>query len=296
MNGVAVIDRLTIDCIYSDFKEFPKKGEEIYTKGFSVSLGGGACVIPIKLSSMGVPARFGTFLGNDDLSNTARNLLGKTGFSEIHNFYSGSKVPVIYSTIFSSSDDRGILSYDEGINEEILSDDEIYKFFKGARICFAPKRTEVVKKLHDDGAIIVYDSHWEEGQSIFDYIPILQYADFFTPNDKEAMALTDTDNAEDALSVLSEYTKNPIVKTGKDGCIAKINDEIIHFPTLKTEAVDTTGAGDNFLAGLTFGIYHNLPVEKCIALANIAGALSTTAYGCYNAQYDLNDYLKRDEI
>lgn len=291
MNGVAVIDRVTVDCIYSDFKKYPRKGEEICTKDFSISLGGGACVIPIRLSKMGLPVRFGTFLGKDSLSGFAKDLLEKSKLENVHNFYHGDECPVVYSTVFSSADDRGILSFDAGIDESILTDDELYDFFTGSHVCFAPKRESVVKRLHNEGSIIIYDSHWVEGQTLDDYKNVIRYADFFTPNDKEAMALTGTNSPEDALRILCDYTINPIVKTGKKGCIAKIGKEIKYFPCRRVNTVDTTGAGDNFLAGLTFGICHRMSLERCVELANVAGALSTTGKGCFAADYDLNDYL-----
>lgn len=288
MKTVAVIDRVTLDCIYADFPRYPEKGEELLAGTFSLTLGGGACVVPVRLSKMGVPARFGTFLGNDLLSDTARRLLSDFGVANVHNFYTGDKSPVIYSTVFTTPDDRGILSYDAGVNE--IPEDELYEFFKGADICFAPKNEAVVKRLKSDGAVLLYDSHWEEGQSLADYIPIIKHADFFTPNDKEAMALTGTDTAEDALTALSEYTKCPIVKVGKRGCIAKLGGEIKSFPAYPAKTVDTTGAGDNFLTGLAFGICHGFSAERCIRLANFAGAKSTEAHGCYAAEYDLNKY------
>lgn len=39
MNGVAVIDRVTIDCIFSGMAGFPG-AEELYTDRFSMTLGG----------------------------------------------------------------------------------------------------------------------------------------------------------------------------------------------------------------------------------------------------------------
>ena len=42
MNGVAVIDRVTIDCISPAWPGFPGAGEELYTDRFSMTLGGGA--------------------------------------------------------------------------------------------------------------------------------------------------------------------------------------------------------------------------------------------------------------
>ncbi len=290
-NEVAVIDRITIDCIYSDFEDFSSSGEEKYTKNFSLTLGGGACVSVSRLADMGVPTRFGTFLGKDRLSKFASQLLEEFNLKNAYNFYKGDKSPIVYSTVFSKKSDRNILSFDEGIDESILTDEEIYNFFKDCKICFAPKRESVLKKLKADGTLIVYDSHWVENQTLSDIQNIIKYADFFTPNDKEAMALTNTATPTEALKAMSYHTKNPIVKTGKNGCLAIINSEIVNFPAPNVDCVDTTGAGDNFLAGLTFGLYRELPKEKCIELANIAGALSVTKKGCYSAKYDLNKYL-----
>ena len=68
MNGVAVIDRVTIDCIFSGMAGFPGAGEELYTDRFSMTLGGGACVTPVRLGNMGVPVRhlFGSGLAQQN--------------------------------------------------------------------------------------------------------------------------------------------------------------------------------------------------------------------------------------
>ena len=101
MNGVAVIDRVTIDCIFSGMAGFPGAGEELYTDRFSMTLGGGACVTPVRLGNMGVPVRYGTFLGQGLLSKTAETLLQKYKVQNLHNFYDGDGEPVIFSSVFS---------------------------------------------------------------------------------------------------------------------------------------------------------------------------------------------------
>lgn len=148
------------------------------------------------------------------------------------------------------------------------------------------------EKIGPGGTKIVYDTHWEEGQTLEDHLPILRLADFFTPNDKEAMLLTGTDSPQAALDALCNYTAQPIVKVGKDGCITRIHGKTEHFPAGEATPVDKTGAGDNFLAGLVFGVYHGCSVAECIQLANIAGGKSTETFGCYDAPYDLRTELK----
>ena len=255
MNGVAVIDRVTIDCIFSGMAGFPGAGEELYTDRFSMTLGGGACVTPVRLGNMGVPVRYGTFLGQGLLSKTAETLLQKYKVQHLHNFYDGDGEPVIFSSVFSFPSDRSIMTFDAGLGENLLT-------------------------------------HWEEGQTLDDHLPILRLADFFTPNDKEAMLLTGTDSPQAALDALCNYTAQPIVKVGKDGCITRIHGKTEHFPAGEATPVDKTGAGDNFLAGLVFGVYHGCSVAECIQLANIAGGKSTETFGCYDAPYDLRTELK----
>ena len=212
MNGVAVIDRVTIDCIFSGMAGFPGAGEELYTDRFSMTLGGGACVTPVRLGNMGVPVRYGTFLGQGLLSKTAENLLQKYKVQNLHNFYDGDGEPVIFSSVFSFPSDRSIMTFDAGLGENLLTDAQVYDFLHGADVCFAPRRPDVVKKLAREGTKIVYDTHWEEGQTLEDHLPILRLADFFTPNDKEAMLLTDTDSPQAALDALCNYTAQPIVR------------------------------------------------------------------------------------
>mgnify|MGYP002348384828 CR=1 FL=1 len=63
----------------------------------------------------------------------------------------------------------------------------------------------------------------------------------------------------------------------------------------RTISIDTTGAGDAFVAGLLFSLAaHGLPqnaqsLEKSITLAQTCGALATTAKGAMTALPRLSD-------
>jgi sugar/nucleoside kinase (ribokinase family) len=47
----------------------------------------------------------------------------------------------------------------------------------------------------------------------------------------------------------------------------------------QVEAVDGTGSGDAFAAGLIYGKLAGWPLERAVQFANAAGALATTAVG-----------------
>ncbi|MFZ5270932.1 aminoimidazole riboside kinase [Enterobacter asburiae] len=81
-----------------------------------------------------------------------------------------------------------------------------------------------------------------------------------------------------------------LVTQGKEGVIAWHDGTVKHYPATPVECVDTTGAGDAFVAGLLFGLAAGQDLTPVIALAQRCGALATTAKGAMTAlpwQHDL---------
>ena len=81
-----------------------------------------------------------------------------------------------------------------------------------------------------------------------------------------------------------------LVTQGKEGVIAWHDGAVRHYPATPVECVDTTGAGDAFVAGLLFGLAAGQDLTPVIALAQRCGALATTAKGAMTAlpwQHDL---------
>lgn len=291
-SGVSLLCPLTLDCIFSGVSRFPKNGEEVYADSLQMTLGGGSCVAAMRLFTAGIPVSMGTFWNGGLRSEIALRLSETLGFRcALHNLYDGDKDPVLFSSVFTDERERNIVTYDTGISEASFSAKVIYDFLKGAKLSVAPQCPEAVKALHEDGTKLLYDVHWAEGQTLKTHAEILKYADVFTPNAKEAMALTETVTPEAALHALCDYTAFPIVKLGKQGCIAKIDGKMRSFLPPVAHTVDTTGAGDNFLAGLLFGLYQDANIEDCIRIANAAGAASTESFGCFGASYDLWQFL-----
>ena len=69
-----------------------------------------------------------------------------------------------------------------------------------------------------------------------------------------------------------ELTKTPIdavVTLDADGAYARFGDEEFLMPTQKIEAVDSTGAGDNFLAAFLVARRQGLSVRQALAVGNV---------------------------
>ena len=81
-----------------------------------------------------------------------------------------------------------------------------------------------------------------------------------------------------------------LVTQGKEGVIAWHDGTVKHYPATPVQCVDTTGAGDAFVAGLLYGLAAGQDLTPVIALAQRCGALATTAKGAMTAlpwQHDL---------
>jgi sugar/nucleoside kinase (ribokinase family) len=51
---------------------------------------------------------------------------------------------------------------------------------------------------------------------------------------------------------------------------------VAEYPAYRVKTVDTTCAGDAFVAGFLFGVVSGRPLDEAVRLGNAAGALCTT--------------------
>lgn len=84
-----------------------------------------------------------------------------------------------------------------------------------------------------------------------EFLALAEGADLLLPNADEAVALTGASDPAAAAHELARRFPEVVVKLGADGSLWTDGDEEVSAPvTVATEAVDTTGAGDAFAAGL----------------------------------------------
>lgn len=70
-----------------------------------------------------------------------------------------------------------------------------------------------------------------------------------------------------------------IITLGEKGALYCINNQIKVSPSLKSEIVDPTGAGDIFYGAFTYAIANDWDVEKAVKYGNIASGLSLKTIG-----------------
>jgi fructokinase len=120
----------------------------------------------------------------------------------------------------------------------------------------------------------------------------LQSADVVKLSVEELAFLTDDVPVSVGLDTLMARcpARLVLVTQGKEGVIAWHDGTVKHYPATPVQCVDTTGAGDAFVAGLLYGLAAGQDLTPVIALAQRCGALATTAKGAMTAlpwQHDL---------
>ncbi|MGY3438458.1 MULTISPECIES: ribokinase [unclassified Marinovum] len=116
---------------------------------------------------------------------------------------------------------------------------------------------------------------------------VIDRIDMLVLNAVEATQLT-----EALGTALKDMTVPDIVVTlGADGCHhydnASGTDQ--HYPGIKVEVVDTTGAGDTFTGYLVAGLDRGMPMQQAIQRAQRAGAMMVTRQGTADVIPDLKD-------
>lgn len=93
---------------------------------------------------------------------------------------------------------------------------------------------------------------------------------------------------EAARAMLTVLDRPVLVRAGAEGAYFvrpagtapnACNEDALHIPTPRVEAIDTNGAGDAHSGVLAASLAQGIPMERALLLANCAGALSTTAVG-----------------
>lgn len=298
MSFIAGAGATNVDLLYEDMPKIPDVGEEIYTDKFSCQLGGGLPATLINIGRLGIESKIATELGGDMFSAFASEQY-KMNNVEPMNIYKGSSIPLNITSAIILKDDRSFITYGKGsIEPDDEAKESFYNMAHGAKICLMQPGgfIEVYKKLKSEGTLMVLDMGWDENMSVEKYSDLLDTADIYTPNRKEALRITGAANENDAADALKKYIDRVIVKLDKDGCIGIDNGERFFVKSVeKFKNKDSTGAGDAFLAGLCYGLFYDYPLKDCIEFGNITGGKAVTAVGALSAYVTEKELLELKE-
>ena len=133
------------------------------------------------------------------------------------------------------------------------------------------------------------------------YAKMLRMSDIATFSQEEASFIFGTDDPEKAARKALRYGVEVVgIKMGSEGALLqRRTGEKSICPAYKVHAIDTTGAGDGWNAGLLVGLIKGWDLDKCLLVANAVGALVVTKHGAITAlpyKDELKEFLKAHKI
>ena len=127
----------------------------------------------------------------------------------------------------------------------------------------------------------------ETMENLFALKPILHI------NEAEAKGYTQQENVEEAVRALYEKSGNLVFVTlGAEGTLFYDGKEMRRVASVKTNVVDTVGAGDSHIRAIIAGMSKGMKVEDAVLLANRTAA---AIVGTSGPVMDLEEFQKISE-
>jgi ribokinase len=109
-------------------------------------------------------------------------------------------------------------------------------------------------------------------------------------NEVEVKILTGYGSYQEASEfLLDKGCKIVVVTLGEKGCYITDGSQTEHIDAVKTDVVDTTGAGDAFCAGFLFGLSLGRELTQCGKIGNFVASRCITKIGARSGLPDIKE-------
>jgi sugar/nucleoside kinase (ribokinase family) len=138
---------------------------------------------------------------------------------------------------------------------------------------------EVFARARKAGCTTSLDTDWDSNGNWRRRLePAMEHLDYLFTNEEEGAMLTGRHDAGNiARALLDGGARAVVVKRGAKGSLLLTADGPREFDPYEVRVVDTTCAGDTFVAGFLHALGAGWDLDRCMHLGNAAGALCTTA-------------------
>jgi sugar/nucleoside kinase (ribokinase family) len=137
-----------------------------------------------------------------------------------------------------------------------------------------------------------FDTNWDpRGEWIAAVEPCLPHIDTFFMNEDESRMMTGRCEADAARVLMDKGVREVVIKLGARGCAIYRDDAKIVCPAFPVQAVDTTGAGDCFVAGFLAARHRGYSPARAGLFANAVGALTVQRIGAVEGVLPEDDVL-----
>ncbi len=283
-------------------------------KPLQPSPGGAPANVAVALARLGVDVGFIGKVGDDDYGTFLIDLLAGEGVDVTH-FTADPRAPTMLAVVAAPSPTEQHFAIYHG-TDTLLSPEELDQAYIQSARCLVfgsvtladasgPAALHAARWAREAGQHVIFDVNlrpalWPDLQVARSRIGEgLASSTVVKLNEVELEFLTGTaDPAAGSQALLQQGVQLCCVSLGADGAYFNNGAASGHVPAFHVEAVDTTGSGDAFVAGLAFGLskqdqpiaqLSSADLHQMLRFANACGALAATSLGAMTALPALKD-------
>lgn len=302
---VLLLGDINMDTVWP-LPEFPVPGRDGLVDQLNVEIGGAVVNSAIVLDKLGISTGILGCVGDDVWANRIRERIAQSKINQAYLKTRKDYITGITFIVVTPDGERTMFSY-RGANVQLTPDDI---------------EEDVIKKaglLHISGYALMHSPQKDAAQRAVEFarkhnIPIsidtglepvlaspqelwniLNTTDVCITGQQEVAELfNDSSPEEGAAHLLSLGIQIAAIKLGEKGSYVASEQGGFYCQPFKVHAVDTTGAGDSFTAGILFGWINKMSLHATAVLASALGALASTVYGAgfsFPEEQDLLDLL-----
>jgi len=303
------VDVLTFGELLIDFVPTISGVSLIEAPAFNKAPGGAPANVAVGLARLGVPSGFMGKVGDDAFGHFLADTL-VSNHVDISGMHFSPEARTMLAFVSLKSDcDRDFMFYRHPSADMLFAPEEVdLDLIRSTRIFHygsislisEPARSATLFALEvagQAGLLISYDPNlrinlWPDQETAREEIRRgWDFSQVIKASEEEIYFLSnDTDLVRGARKLWHPKLKILLVTQGERGCTIIKSDFFQAVPGFKVKAVDTTGAGDGFMAGLLKGIVEgrnpftdNKELQSICRYANAVGALTTTRRGAIPA-------------
>ncbi len=283
--------------------------------GFEKAPGGAPANVAVGLSKLGIETYFTGKIGKDAFGDFLRMTLEKFGVNTTYLTASTRAKTTLAFVSLTEEGERDFVFYrDPGADMLLDQSDITDQMFLGSGVfhfgsitmTHEPASSATFKAIHlarKYGYLVSFDPNlrpalWKNLDEAREKMRHgLELTDIVKMNQEEAIFIADANTVDEAIHFIQKsYDLALIAITmGKEGSLVLHKDKSLRVEGFPVHSIDTTGAGDGFVAGLISSLYmfwNDLRERKAIPIdtlrhagrrANAVGALTTLKKGAIPA-------------
>jgi ribokinase len=288
--NILVLGDLCVDVIM-EIVDFPQAGGDGTVRALNQHAGGSAANTAIMLAKLGETVSLFTPTGGDEWGRKAVGILKACGVNLAEGLnradLAGGMTFVLVDknaerTLFTFRGANAMLNPDQIDNQCLAGIDFLhisaYSCMEEDNFQAVSKAVSLAKKASVPVSLDISVEAVQRAKT--NLLAILPQIGVLVLSGREALALAGMASIDSAVTFfLDKGVSLLAIKKGAGGCRLVSHKADLELPGFTIPAVDSTGAGDAFCAGLIYGLVRDWLLEDCGLLANALGALAVSRVG-----------------